>query len=82
MVEPDAEFFRSFLDTRRHRQYLCPIVSPSRDWHNHNVRSVSRTFGEEERMSHGKTAIVTESQQGIGAGLVEGFLKRGYCVVA
>jgi len=53
-----------------------------RDWHNHNVRSVSRTFGEEERMSHGKTAIVTESQQGIGAGLVEGFLKRGYCVVA
>jgi NAD(P)-dependent dehydrogenase (short-subunit alcohol dehydrogenase family) len=29
-----------------------------------------------------KTAIVTGAQQGIGAGLVEGFLKRGYNVVA
>jgi NAD(P)-dependent dehydrogenase (short-subunit alcohol dehydrogenase family) len=29
-----------------------------------------------------KTAIVTGAQQGIGAGLVEGFLKKGYHVVA
>jgi NAD(P)-dependent dehydrogenase (short-subunit alcohol dehydrogenase family) len=29
-----------------------------------------------------KTAIVTGAQQGIGAGLVEGFLKAGYSVVA
>lgn len=33
-------------------------------------------------MSHGKTAIVTGAQQGIGAGLVEGFLKADYNVVA
>jgi NAD(P)-dependent dehydrogenase (short-subunit alcohol dehydrogenase family) len=30
----------------------------------------------------GKTAIVTGASQGIGAGLVEAFLKRGYSVVA
>ena len=29
-----------------------------------------------------KTAIVTGASQGIGAGLVEAFLKRGYNVVA
>ena len=29
-----------------------------------------------------KTAIVTGASQGIGAGLVEAFLKRGYCLVA
>jgi len=34
-------------------------------------------------MAHaGKTAIVTGASQGIGAGLVEAFLKRGYNVVA
>jgi NAD(P)-dependent dehydrogenase (short-subunit alcohol dehydrogenase family) len=33
-------------------------------------------------MSHKKTAIVTGAQQGIGAGLVEGFLKDDYNVVA
>jgi NAD(P)-dependent dehydrogenase (short-subunit alcohol dehydrogenase family) len=33
-------------------------------------------------MSNEKTAIVTGAQQGIGAGLVEGFLKAGYNVVA
>jgi NAD(P)-dependent dehydrogenase (short-subunit alcohol dehydrogenase family) len=33
-------------------------------------------------MSGKKTAIVTGAQQGIGAGLVEGFLKDGYNVVA
>jgi NAD(P)-dependent dehydrogenase (short-subunit alcohol dehydrogenase family) len=33
-------------------------------------------------MSGKKTAIVTGAQQGIGAGLVEGFLKQGYNVVA
>ena len=33
-------------------------------------------------MSGKKTAIVTGASQGIGAGLVEGFLKRGYNVVA
>jgi NAD(P)-dependent dehydrogenase (short-subunit alcohol dehydrogenase family) len=33
-------------------------------------------------MSSGKTAIVTGAQQGIGAGLVEAFLKHGYNVVA
>jgi len=33
-------------------------------------------------MSGKKTAIVTGAQQGIGAGLVEGFLKAGYNVVA
>ena len=32
-------------------------------------------------MSDKKTAIVTGAQQGIGAGLVEGFLKQGYNVV-
>jgi NAD(P)-dependent dehydrogenase (short-subunit alcohol dehydrogenase family) len=33
-------------------------------------------------MSGKKTAIVTGAQQGIGAGLVEGFLAKGYNVVA
>jgi NAD(P)-dependent dehydrogenase (short-subunit alcohol dehydrogenase family) len=33
-------------------------------------------------MSGNPTAIVTGAQQGIGAGLVEGFLKEGYNVVA
>jgi NAD(P)-dependent dehydrogenase (short-subunit alcohol dehydrogenase family) len=33
-------------------------------------------------MSNKKTAIVTGASQGIGAGLVEGFLKAGYSVVA
>ena len=33
-------------------------------------------------MSDRKTAIVTGAEQGIGAGLVEGFLKSGYSVVA
>ena len=33
-------------------------------------------------MSEKKTAIVTGARQGIGAGLVEGFLKQGYNVVA
>ena len=33
-------------------------------------------------MSDKKTAIVTGASQGIGAGLVEGFLKQGYSVVA
>jgi NAD(P)-dependent dehydrogenase (short-subunit alcohol dehydrogenase family) len=33
-------------------------------------------------MSNKKTAIVTGASQGIGAGLVEGFLKHGYNVVA
>jgi len=32
-------------------------------------------------MSDEKTAIVTGARQGIGAGLVEGFLKAGYNVV-
>jgi NAD(P)-dependent dehydrogenase (short-subunit alcohol dehydrogenase family) len=33
-------------------------------------------------MAKNKTAIVTGAQQGIGAGLVDGFLKNGYSVVA
>jgi len=33
-------------------------------------------------MSDTKTAIITGAQQGIGAGLVEAFLKAGYNVVA
>jgi len=33
-------------------------------------------------MTRNKTAIVTGAQQGIGAGLVDGFLKEGYSVVA
>jgi NAD(P)-dependent dehydrogenase (short-subunit alcohol dehydrogenase family) len=33
-------------------------------------------------MTRNKTAIVTGAQQGIGAGLVDGFLKSGYSVVA
>jgi NAD(P)-dependent dehydrogenase (short-subunit alcohol dehydrogenase family) len=33
-------------------------------------------------MSDKKTAIITGASQGIGAGLVEGFLKEGYNVVA
>lgn len=33
-------------------------------------------------MARNKTAIVTGAQQGIGAGLVDGFLKSGYSVVA
>lgn len=36
----------------------------------------------ESDMARNKTAIVTGAQQGIGAGLVDGFLKRGYSVVA
>src|ERR1700685_3147785 len=33
-------------------------------------------------MSSKKTAIITGASAGIGAGLVEGFLREGYCVVA
>src|SRR5258708_36695963 len=33
-------------------------------------------------MSEKKTAIITGASRGIGAGLVEAFLKRGYSVVA
>lgn len=33
-------------------------------------------------MSHKKTAIVTGAERGIGAGLVQGFLKDSYNVVA
>ncbi len=33
-------------------------------------------------MAKNKTAIVTGAQQGIGAGIVDGFLKSGYTVVA
>ena len=33
-------------------------------------------------MADKKTAIVTGASRGIGAGLVEGFLKQGYNVVA
>ena len=33
-------------------------------------------------MSGGKTAIITGASRGIGAGLVEGFLEKGYNVVA
>jgi NAD(P)-dependent dehydrogenase (short-subunit alcohol dehydrogenase family) len=33
-------------------------------------------------MPHNQTAIITGAQQGIGAGLVEGFLKKDYNVVA
>ena len=36
----------------------------------------------ESDMARNKTAIVTGAQQGIGAGLVDGFLKSGYSVVA
>ena len=32
--------------------------------------------------SQGKTAIVTEASQGIGAGIVKAFVERGYNVVA
>jgi NAD(P)-dependent dehydrogenase (short-subunit alcohol dehydrogenase family) len=33
-------------------------------------------------MPEKKTAVVTGAERGIGAGLVEGFLKEGYNVVA
>jgi NAD(P)-dependent dehydrogenase (short-subunit alcohol dehydrogenase family) len=33
-------------------------------------------------MARNKTAIVTGAQQGIGVGLVDGFLNSGYSVVA
>jgi NAD(P)-dependent dehydrogenase (short-subunit alcohol dehydrogenase family) len=38
--------------------------------------------GQESSMLNKKTAIVTGAGQGIGAGLVEGFLRKGYNVVA
>ena len=38
--------------------------------------------GENTAMHQQKAAIVTGASQGIGAGLVEAFLKRGYNVVA
>src|SRR5690349_7685722 len=42
----------------------------------------SELSNKEVGMSDKKTAIVTGASQGIGAGLVEVFLKRGYSVVA
>src|ERR1700686_5917523 len=42
----------------------------------------SELSNKEARMSDNKTAIVTGASRGIGAGLVEAFLKRGYSVVA
>jgi NAD(P)-dependent dehydrogenase (short-subunit alcohol dehydrogenase family) len=38
--------------------------------------------GENTAMHQQKAAIITGASQGIGAGLVEAFLKRGYNVVA
>src|SRR5437879_9189021 len=42
----------------------------------------SELSDKEVGMSDKKTAIVTGASRGIGAGLVEAFLKRGYSVVA
>ena len=42
----------------------------------------SELSNKEVGMSDKKTAIVTGASRGIGAGLVEAFLKRGYSVVA
>jgi len=43
---------------------------------------VFKAWSKESDMARNKTAIVTGAQQGIGAGLVDGFLKSGYSVVA
>src|SRR6266446_752078 len=67
---------------RRYRQYLRPIVSPLEDWPNHKCLLHRRFQNNEVGMSDKKTAIVTGASRGIGAGLVEAFLKRGYSVVA
>src|SRR5229473_205173 len=67
---------------RRYRQYLRPIVSPLEDWPNHKCLLHRRFQNNEVGMSDKKTAIVTGASRGIGAGLVEAFLKRGYNVVA
>src|SRR6202162_5676246 len=45
-------------------------------------RSEPNSKGSLQMASTQKTAIVTGASQGIGAGLVEAFLKRGYNVVA
>jgi NAD(P)-dependent dehydrogenase (short-subunit alcohol dehydrogenase family) len=42
---------------------------------------VFKAWSKESDMARNKTAIVTGAQQGIGAGLVDGFLKRGHSVV-
>ena len=63
-------------------QYQHLIVSPARFWNNRNGFFRSQLVGKGVSMSGKKTAIVTGAQQGIGAGLVEGFLKNGYNVVA
>src|SRR5438132_5654598 len=45
-------------------------------------RSEPNSKGSLQMASTQKTAIVTGASRGIGAGLVEAFLKRGYNVVA
>ena len=64
---------------RRYRRYLRSIVCFWVGWPN---RSYSRQVSKRGGMAKNKTAIVTGAQQGIGAGLVDGFLKSGYSVVA
>lgn len=41
-----------------------------------------KAWSKESDMASNRTAIVTGAQQGIGAGLVDGFLESGYSVVA
>src|SRR5437899_11865227 len=49
-----------------------------------NKRTVSsdKTFSRSTTMSGPRTAIVTGASQGIGAGIVKGFVERGFNVVA
>src|ERR1700686_4233308 len=60
---------------RRYRGYHRPIVSTP-------LGIGSELSSKEGCMSDKKTAIVTGASGGIGAGLVEGFLKQSYNVVA
>src|ERR1051326_4382243 len=77
----------SWLYKRQHNRWFLLYFWRSQTVWTCQVQQVRRTGGrlsssERSCMSGKRTAIVTGASGGIGGGLVEGFLKEGYNVVA
>src|SRR5579863_7942182 len=63
-------------------QYHRPIDSQPQFWLNHTCALIPISQTNRSYMSDKRTVIITGASGGIGAGLVEAFLKEGYNVVA